>query len=162
MMPQVRRKVDSAIEGAVQKVLGQRGKGLVTDLVKMGAKGVGPLMKSGARAILSRGVKNQLQKGVQQLVQTGAEQAIKSAAAVGTDILKGKNAKQAVQQRTSQAVKRTYDQMATPILAKTGPRIPAKVPVKGRRESEQETSLIEIPIKAPFCPPKESFLLISS
>ena len=126
MMPLVRRKVDSAIEGAVQKVLGQRGKGLVTDLVKMGAQGVGPLMKSGARAILSRGVKNQLQKGVQQLVQTGAEQAIKSAAAVGTDILKGKNAKQAVQQRTSQAVKRTYDQMATPILAKTGPRIPVK------------------------------------
>ena len=115
MMPLVRRKVDSAIEGAVQKVLGLRGKGLVTDLVKVEAKGVGPLMKSGARAILSRGVKNQLQKGVQQLVQTGAEQAIKSAAAVGTDILKGKNAKQAVQQRTSQAVKRTYDQMATPI-----------------------------------------------
>ena len=70
-------------------------------------------------------------------MQTGAEQAIKSAAAVGTDILKGKNAKQAVQQRTSQAVKRTYDQMATPILAKTGPRIPAKVPVK--RKKRQRT-----------------------
>ena len=83
MMPLVRRNVDSAIEGAVQKILGQRGKGLVTDLVKMGAQGVGPLMKSGARAILSRGVKNQLQKGVQQLVQTGAKQAIKSATAVG-------------------------------------------------------------------------------
>ena len=47
MMPIVRRKVDTAIEGAVQKVLGQRGKGVITDMLKKGIKGVGPLMKSG-------------------------------------------------------------------------------------------------------------------
>ena len=127
--------MDSAIEGVAQKVLGQRGKGVVTDLLKVGAKGVGPLIKSEARAILSRGVEKQLQKGAQQLVRTGAEQAIRSAAQAGTDILKGKNAKQAVQQRTSQAVKRTYDQMTAPILAKTGPRIPAKVPVKRKKRN---------------------------
>ena len=139
-MPIVRRKVDLAIEGVVQKVLGQRGKGVVADLLKVGAKGVGPLMKSGAGAILSRGVKKQLQKGARQLAQTAAEQAISSAAQAGTDILKGKNAKQAVQQRTSQAVKRTNDQMAAPILAKTGPRTPAKVPVK--RKKRKRTGLI--------------------
>ena len=58
MIPLVRRKVDSAIEGAVQNVLGQRGKGAVTDLLKKGIKGVAPIMKSGVRAILRRGKTN--------------------------------------------------------------------------------------------------------
>lgn len=62
------------------------------------------------------------------MVKTGAKQAIRSAAQAGIDILKGKSAKQAVQHRTSQAVKRTYYQMAAPILARTGP-----VPVKKKR-----------------------------
>ena len=52
----------------------------------------------------------------------GAQQAIQSAAQAGADILKGKTAKQALQQRTSQAVKRTYDQMAGPFWAKSGPK----------------------------------------
>ena len=74
-----------------------------------------------------------MKKGAQQLVQTAAEQAISSAAQAGADVLKGKSAKQAVQQRTSQAVKRTYYQMAAPILAKTGPKIPVKTPVKRKK-----------------------------
>ena len=77
--------------------------------MKIGAKGMAPLMK------------RQLQKGAKQLAVAGAQQAIQSAAQAGADILKGKTAKQALQQRTSQAVKRTYDQMAGPILAKSGP-----------------------------------------
>lgn len=56
LMPLVKRKVNTAIENAVNKVLGQRGKGLVTNLLKVGAKGVGPLMKSEVKAVLSRGV----------------------------------------------------------------------------------------------------------
>ena len=139
VMPIVRRKVDSAIESLVQKAVGQRGKGVATNLLKAGAKAVGPVMKTGMRAIFKRGVKKQLKKGAQQLAQTAAEQAISSAAKAGADILKGKSAKQAVQQRTSQAVKRTYDQMAAPILAKTGP-VAVK---KKRRKREQEISLIE-------------------
>ena len=63
-------------------------------------------------------------------MRTGAEQAIRSAAQAGTDILKGKNVKEAVQQRSSQAVKRTYDQMTGPILAKKGPL--------GPREKEEK------------------------
>lgn len=110
MIPLVRRKVDSAIEGAVQKVLGQRGKGMLSNIMKIGAKGMAPLMK------------RQLQKGAKQLAGAGAQQAIQSAAQAGADILKGKTAKQALQQRTSQAVKRTYDQMAGPILAESGPK----------------------------------------
>ena len=110
MMPLVRRKVDSANKGAVQKVLGQRGKGMLSNIMKIGAKGMAPLMK------------RQLQKGAKQLAVAGAQQAIQSAAQAGADILKGKTAKQALQQRTSQAVKRTYDQMAGPILAKSGPK----------------------------------------
>ena len=112
---------------------------MATNLLKAGAKAVGPFMKTGMRAIFKRGVKKQLKKGAQQLAQTAAEQAISSAAKAGADILKGKSAKQAVQQRTSQAVKRTYDQMAAPILAKTGP-VAVK---KKRRKREQEISLIE-------------------
>ena len=49
------------------------------------------------------------------------------------DILRAKSAKQAVQQRISQAVKRTYDQIAAPILAKTGPKISVKTPVKRKK-----------------------------
>ena len=64
MMSLVKRKVNTAIENAVNKALGQTGKGLVTDLLKMGAKGVGPLMKSGVKAVLSRGVKNNCRKGL--------------------------------------------------------------------------------------------------
>ena len=139
VMPVVRRKVDYAIESLVQKAVGQRGKGVITNLVNAGAQNTTPFMKTGMRAIFKRGVKKQLKKGAQQLVQTAAEQAISSAAKAGADILKGKSAKQAVQQRTSQAVKRTYDQMAAPILAKTGP-VAVK---KKKRKREQEISLIE-------------------
>ena len=118
VMPIVRRKVDS--EGAVQNVLGQRGKGAVTEMLKKGIRGVAPMMKSGVRAILRRGVKKQT-KGAKQLAQTATQEAIRSAAKAGVDVLRGKNAKQAVQQRTSQAVKRTYDQVAAPVLAQMAP-----------------------------------------
>ena len=63
MIPLVKRKVNTAIENAVNKVLGQRGKELVMDLVKVGAKGIGPLMKSGVKAVLSRGIKKIAEKG---------------------------------------------------------------------------------------------------
>ena len=64
MMPIMKRKVNTAIENVVNKVLGQRCKGLVTDLLKVGAKGVGPLMKSGFKTVLSRGVKKNCRKGL--------------------------------------------------------------------------------------------------
>ena len=83
---------------------------MLSNIMKIGAKGMAPLMK------------RQLQKGAKQLAVAGAQQAIQSAAQAGADILKGKTAKQALQQRTSQAVKRTYDQMAGPLLAKSGPK----------------------------------------
>ena len=152
MMPLVRKKVNTAIEGAVQKALGQRGKGAVTDLLKRGIKGVGPLMKSGIKAIFRRGVKKQVQRGARKLAQTAAEQAIRGATKAGMDVLRGKNMKQAVQQRTAQAlsntskvatqflnkttqatmkaVKRSYDQMAAPILAK----MPIKTPVARKKK----------------------------
>ena len=77
-----------------------------------------------------------MQKGAQQLVRMGAEQAIRSAAQAGTDILKGKNVKEAEQQRSSQAVKRTYDQMTGPILAKTGPKVPVKKKKRTKRAGD--------------------------
>ena len=107
VMPLVRGKVNTAIEGAVQKVLGQRGKGVVGDFLKRGIKGVGPMMKSGIKAIFRRGVKKQVQKGARKLAQTAAEQAISGATKAGMDVLQGKNVKQAVQQRTAQALSNT-------------------------------------------------------
>ena len=107
IMPLVRKKVNTAIEGAVQKALGQRGKGAVTDLLKRGIKGVGPMMKSGIKAIFRRGVKKQVQRGARKLAQTAAEQAISGATKAGMDVLQGKNVKQAVQQRTAQALSNT-------------------------------------------------------
>ena len=106
-MPIVRRKVNTAIEGAVQKAVGQRGKGAVTDLLKRGIKGVGPMMKSGIKAIFRRGVKKQVQKGAKKLAKTAAEQAISGATKAGIDVLRGKNVKKTVQQRTAQALSNT-------------------------------------------------------
>ena len=57
VMPLVRRKVNSAIDSLVQKAVGQRGKGVATNLLKAGAQAVGPVMKSGIKAIFRRGVK---------------------------------------------------------------------------------------------------------
>ena len=75
----------------MQKVLGQRGKGVATNLLKAGAKAVGPVMKSGIKAIFRRGVKKQLQRGARKLAQTAAEKAISGATKAGVDILQGKN-----------------------------------------------------------------------
>ena len=107
VMPLVRRKVNSAIDSLVQKAVGQRGKGVVGDVLKRGIKGVGPMMKSGIKAIFRRGVKKQVQKGAKKLAQTAAEQAISGATKAGMDILRGKSAKQAIQQRTAQALSNT-------------------------------------------------------
>ena len=117
-MPLVRRKVDTAIQGAVQNVLGQRGKGVVGDFLKRGIKGVGPMMKSGIKAIFRRGVKKQVQKGAKKLAQTAAEQAISGATKAGIDVLRGKNVKQAVRQRTAQALSNT-SQVARRTVNKT-------------------------------------------
>ena len=138
----------------MQKVLGQRGKGVVTDLLKKGIKGVSPMMKSGIKVIFRRGVKKHVQKGARKLAQTAAEQAISGATKAGIDVLRGKNAKQAVQQRTAQAlsytkrtvnrttqaakkaVKISYDQMAAaaPILARTTTQDLLPVPVKRKKK----------------------------
>ena len=107
VMPLVRRKVNSAIDSLVQKAVGQRGKGAVGDVLKRGIKGVGPMMKSGIKAIFRRGVKKQVQRGARKLAQTAAEQAISGATKAGIDVLRGKNVKQAVQQRTAQALSNT-------------------------------------------------------
>ena len=157
MMPVVRGTVNDAIEGVVQKVLGQRGKGVTANLLKAGAKAVGPVMKSGIKAIFRRGVKKQLQRGAKRLAQTAAEQAISGATQAGMDILQGKNVKHAVRERTAQAlsntsqvakrtvnktkqgtkkaVKRNYDQMvaAAPILARSAAMDLAPVPVKRKK-----------------------------
>ena len=118
LMPLVRRKVDTAIQGAVQNVLGQRGKGVVGDFLKRGIKGVGPMMKSGIKAIFRRGVKKQVQKGAKKLAQTAAEQAISGATKAGIDVLRGKNVKQAVRQRMAQALSNT-SQVAKRTVNKT-------------------------------------------
>lgn len=157
VMPLVRRKVNSAIDSLVQKAVGQRGKGVVGDVLKRGIKGVGPMMKSGIKAIFRRGVKKQVQKGAKKLAQTAAEQAISGATKAGMDILRGKSAKQAIQQRTAQAlsntsqvakrtvnnttqatkkaVKRKYNEMAAaaPILARSAAMDLAPVPVKRKK-----------------------------
>ena len=72
-------------------------------------------------------------------MRTGTEQAIRSAAQAGTDIIKGKNAKEAVQQRTSHALQRTYDKMTGPILA----RMDLWSPLKRKRKQNLEISLTE-------------------
>ena len=79
----------------------------MTDLLKRGIKGVGPMMKSGIKAIFRGGVKRQVQKGSKKLAQTAAEQAISGATKAGIDVLRGKNVKKAVQQRTAQALSNT-------------------------------------------------------
>ena len=77
------------------------------DFLKRGIKGVGPMVKSGIKAIFRRGVKKQVQRGARKLAQTAAEQAISGATKAGMDVLRGKNVKQAVQQRTAQALSNT-------------------------------------------------------
>ena len=152
VMPVVRRKVDSAIEGVVHKVLGQRGKGVATNLLKAGFKAAGPMMKSGIKAIFRRGVKKQLKRGAKKLAQTAAEQAISSATKAGMDVLQGKNVKQAVQQRTaealsntsqvakqtvnktSQATKKAVKRAAAPILARSAALDLTPVPVKRKKK----------------------------
>lgn len=131
MMPLVRRKVGSAIDNAVNQVLGQRGKGMVSDLVKVGVRQLPALMKTGARALLRTGVRQGpriLRKGARELALAGSRQALKSAAQAGMDVVTGKKSlKNAVQTRGRQALRRTHTQMkrkyAPPpkILARGGP-----------------------------------------
>ena len=44
MMPLVKHKVNKAIATAVDKVLGQRGKGMLSNIMKIGARGMAPLV----------------------------------------------------------------------------------------------------------------------
>lgn len=115
MMPLVRRKVGSAIDNAVNQVLGQRGKGMVSDLVKVGVRQLPALMKTGARALLRTGVRQGpriLRKGARELALAGSRQALKSAAQAGMDVVTGKKSlKNAVQTRGRQALRRTHTQM---------------------------------------------------
>ena len=125
------RKVRSPIDNAVNQVLGQRGKGMVSDLVKVGVRQLPALMKTGARALLRTGVRQGpriLRKGARELALAGSRQALKSAAQAGMDVVTGKKSlKNAVQTRGRQALRRTHTQMkrkyAPPpkILARGGP-----------------------------------------
>lgn len=111
LMPVVRRKVGTAIDSTVNKILGQRGKGFATELIRMGAKHLPHLMKHGTRALMKKGVQQAprfLRKGAHDLVKTGTQQALQSATQAGFDVLNQKGSlKQAVKSRGLQAVHRT-------------------------------------------------------
>lgn len=94
LMPVVRRKVGTAIDNTVNKILGQRGKGFATELVRAGAKHLPHLMKHGTKALMKKGVQHAprvLRKGAHELVKTGTQQALQSAAKTGFDVLNQKN-----------------------------------------------------------------------
>lgn len=111
LMPVVRRKVGTAIDNTVNKILGQRGKGFATELIRTGAKHLPHLMKHGTKALMKKGVQQAprfLRKGAHDLVKTGTQQALQSAAQAGFDVLNQKGSlKQVVKSRGLQAVHRT-------------------------------------------------------
>lgn len=111
LMPVVRRKVGTAIDNTVNKILGQRGKGFATELIRTGAKHLPHLMKHGTKALMKKGVQQAprfLRKGAHDLVKTGTQQALQSAAQAGFDVLNQKGSlKKVVKSRGLQAVHRT-------------------------------------------------------
>lgn len=133
LMPVVRRKVGTAIDNAVNKILGQRGKGFATELIKAGAKHLPHLMKHGTKALMKKGVQHAprvLRKGAHELVNTGTQQVLQSAAKAGFDVLyQKKSLKQALKARGLQAIHRTGKTMEKKylspkqgiVLARVGP-----------------------------------------
>lgn len=90
LMPVVRRKVGTTIDNTVNKILGQRGKGFATELIRAGAKHLPHLMKHGTKALMKKRVQHAprvLRKGAHELVKTGTQQALQSAAKAGFDVL---------------------------------------------------------------------------
>lgn len=111
LMRVVRRKVGTAIDNTVNKILRQKGKGFATELIRTGAKHVPHLMKHGTKALMKKGVQQAprfLRKGAHDLVKTGTQQALQSAAQAGFDVLNQNGSlKQVVKSRGLQAVHRT-------------------------------------------------------
>lgn len=141
VLPMIKNKVATAIEANVNKYMGaqrgrgrkrrkkQRGRGVATDLIKMGAKRiVGPLLRRGGRVLLRRGIKKGLKKGAKELVKEGTRQAIHSATKVGIDALKGKSLKESVVKRGQEGLQKTGMSMEEKllgnpqILARGGPK----------------------------------------
>lgn len=146
VLPIVRDKVSQAIDANINKYMQvgkgrkrrrriqrgrgrkrQRGKGVVTDIFKMGAKQLPQFLKQGGRMLLRSGIKKGIRKGAQELVKEGTKQAIQSAAQAGIDALKGKSLKEAVVNRGMEGLQKTGETMETkllssPILAKNGPQ----------------------------------------
>lgn len=122
LIPVVRRKVGTAIDNTVNKILGQRGKGFATELIRAGAKHLPHLMKHGTKAFMKKGVQHAprvLRKGAHELVKTGTQQALQSAAKTGFDVLnkKKKSLKQALKARGLQAIHRTGKTMEKKYLS---------------------------------------------
>lgn len=158
VLPLVKNKVANLIDANVDKFLGgqtgkgrrrkrrkQRGRGVVTDLLKGGIKGskavkdlikggmrggikqLPQLLKRGTKGLIRSGVKEGVKKGAQDLVKEGTRQAIHSAAQAGLDALEGKKSlKEAVLNRGLEGLQKTGQTMETKllsssILAKGGP-----------------------------------------
>lgn len=121
LMPVVRRKVGTAIDNTVNKILGQRGKGFATELIRAGAKHLPHLMKHGTKALMKKGVQHAprvLRKGAHELVKTVTQQALQSAAKTGFDVLNQKKSlKQALKARGLQAIHRTGETMEKKYLS---------------------------------------------
>lgn len=139
VLPLVKNKVANLIDTNVDKFLGgqigkgrrrkrrkQRGRGVVTDLIKGGMKGgikqLPQLLKRGTRGLIrsgvKEGVKTGLKKGAQELVKEGTRQAIQSAAQTGLDALGGKKSlKEAVLDRGLEGLQKTGKTMEHKYLA---------------------------------------------
>lgn len=158
LMPVVRRKVGTAIDNTVNKILRQKGKGFATELIRTGAKHLPHLMKHGTKALMKKGVQQAprfLRKGAHDLVKTGTQQALQSAAQAGFDVLNQKGSlKQVVKSRGLQAVHRTRRTMKKKYLPpKQGIVLAREAPTKEKelrhpqlKNLERQISLIE-PIK---------------
>lgn len=139
VLPLVKNKVANLIDTNVDRFLGgqtgkgrrgkrrkQRGRGVVTDLIKEGMKGgikqLPQLLKRGTRGLIrsgvKEGVKTGLKKGAQELVKEGTRQAIQSAAQAGLDALGGnKSLKEAVLDRGLEGLQKTGKTMEHKYLA---------------------------------------------
>lgn len=149
VLPMIKNKVATAIDANVNKYLGaqrgrgrkrrkkQRGRGVATDLIKLGAKQVvGPLLRRGGRVLLRRGIKQGLKRGAEELVKEGTRQAIHSATKVGIDALKGKSLKESVVKRGQEGLQKTGMSMeekllGTPTVAKRTPKRTPQILARG-------------------------------
>lgn len=158
LMPVVRRKVGTAIDNTVNKILGQRDKDFATEPIRTEAKHLPHLMKHGTKALMKKGVQQAprfFRKRAHELLKTGTKQALQSAAQTGFDDLYRKGSlKQAVNVRGLQAVHRTGKTMKTKYLPPSKELFwPGEAPTKEKeprqpqlKNLERQISLIE-PIK---------------